>query len=67
MIILMLQELLPVMMACENDIIIIPEKYKKMSLAELETEKEEVLKDLLSGARPKKTIKENKNNICFRF
>ena len=55
------------MMACENDIIIIPEKYKKMSLAELETEKEEVLKDLLSGARPKKTIKENKNNICFRF
>lgn len=55
------------MMAYENDTLIIPEKYKKMSLAELEIEKKEVLKELLSVDRPKKIVKENKQGIRFEF
>ena len=55
------------MMAYGNDILIIPEKYKKMSVSELEIEKRKALKDLLSAERPKKFVKDIKKSICFRF
>lgn len=55
------------MVAYENDTLVIPEKYKKMSVSELEIEKKKVLKELLSSDRPKKVVRENKNNIIFKF
>ena len=55
------------MITCENDILIIPDEYKRMSLSELEREKKEILKDLLSSERPKKKVKENKKGISFKF
>lgn len=55
------------MMAYENDILIIPEKYKKMSVSELEIEKRKVLKDLQSVARPKKIVKDYEKSICFKY
>ena len=51
----------------ENDILIIPEKYKNMSISELEREKNKLLKKIIISERPKKIIKENKNNITFKF
>jgi hypothetical protein len=55
------------MVAYENDILVIPEKYKKMSASELEMEEKKVLEKLLSSKRPKKVAKKNKNNITFKF
>lgn len=55
------------MLAYENDILVIPEKYKNMSVSELEKEKEKLLKQINSEDRPKKTVKNNKNNIVFKF
>ena len=55
------------MMAYENDILIIPEQYKKMSVAELEMEKSKILKEINCSERVKKTMKTNKNNIVFMF
>jgi hypothetical protein len=55
------------MVAYENDILVIPEKYKKMSVSELEREEKKVLGELLSSERPKKTVRKNKNNITFMF
>ena len=55
------------MMAYENDILIIPEQYKKMSVAELEMEKSKILKEINCSERVKKTMKINKNNIVFMF
>lgn len=52
------------MTAYENDILIIPEKYKKMSVSEIEREKERMLKELLSTERPRK---EKNSSIVFRF
>jgi hypothetical protein len=55
------------MAAYENDILTIPEKYKRMSVPELEREEKKILENLLSEKRPKKVVKENKNNIIFKF
>lgn len=55
------------MAAYENDNLVIPEKYKKMSVSELEIEKKRMLKELLSSDRPKKVVRKNKNNIVFKF
>jgi len=51
----------------ENDTLIIPEKYKKMSVSELEKEKARMLQRITSSERPKKTAKKNRNNITFNF
>ena len=51
----------------ENDTLIIPEKYKRMSVSELEEEKKKILNELNISGRTKKIIKENKNNIIFSF
>ena len=51
----------------ENDTLIIPEKYKEMSVSELEEEKAKLLKEIYSSERTKKVTKNNKNNIVFRF
>ena len=53
--------------AYENDTLEIPERYKKMSVSELEKEKTKVLKEINVSDRPKKVIRKNKNNIVFRF
>ena len=55
------------MVAYENDTLIIPERYKKMSVSELEKEKIKVLEELAGSERPKKTMKRNKNNIILKF
>lgn len=55
------------MTAYENDTLVIPEKYKKMSVSELEKEKETMLREILKSERPKKSMKKNKNNIIFKF
>jgi hypothetical protein len=55
------------MAAYENDILVIPEKYKKMSVSELEREEKKVLGKLLSSDRPKKIVRKNKNDIRFKF
>ncbi len=51
----------------ENDTLIIPEKYKKMSVSELEKEKKKLLEEINAMERPKKTIKKNRKNIVFSF
>ena len=51
----------------ENDKLVIPKKYKKMSISEIEKEKDLLLKQILLSDRPKKVIKKNKNNIVLRF
>lgn len=51
----------------ENDTLIIPEKYKRMSVSELEEEKKKILNEINISGRTKKIIKENKNNIIFSF
>ena len=55
------------MVAYENDTLIIPERYKKMSVSELEKEKIKVLEELAGSEIPKKTMKRNKNNIILKF
>lgn len=52
------------MTAYENDILIIPEKYKKMSVSEIEREKERMLKEILATERPRK---EKNSSIVFKF
>lgn len=51
----------------ENDILIIPDKYKNMSIEKLNIEKDKMLKEIKTQDRKKKQIKENKNNIIFNF
>ena len=51
----------------ENDILIIPDKYKNMSIEKLNIEKDKMLKEIKTQDRNKKQIKENKNNIVFNF
>lgn len=51
----------------ENDTLVIPERYKKMSVSELEKEKSKILEELELSERPKKTVKKNRNNIVFKF
>lgn len=51
----------------ENDNLIIPEKYKKMSVSELEKEKKRLLEEINVSEKSKKTVKKNKNNIVFSF
>ena len=51
-------------MIYENDILIILEKYKNMSIEEIELDKNKILKELKNE---KKQIKENKNNIIFNL
>lgn len=55
------------MITYENDILIIPDEYKRMSLSELDRVKKEILKELLSSERPKRKVKENKKGISFKF
>ena len=55
------------MTAYENDTLVIPEKYKKMSVSELEKEKIRVLKEINVSKRSKKVLKKNKNKIVFKF
>ena len=55
------------MVTYENDTLVIPERYKKMSVSELEEEKIKVLKEISISEAPKKAIKKNKNNIVFKF
>lgn len=52
------------MTAYENDTLIIPEKYKKMSVSEIEREKVRMLKEILSAERPRK---EKNSSIVFKF
>lgn len=52
------------MTAYENDTLIIPEKYKKMSVSEIEREKVRMLKEILSAERPRK---EKNGSIVFKF
>lgn len=51
----------------ENDILIIPDKYKNMSIEELNIEKDKMLKEIKKQNCEKKQIKENKNNIIFNL
>lgn len=51
----------------ENDTLIIPERYKKMSVSELEKEKRKVLQEIHMKEKSKKNVKENKNGIVFKF
>ncbi len=51
----------------ENDVLVIPEKYKYMTVSELEKEKVKVLQKINASERPKKPVKSNKNNIVFNF
>lgn len=53
------------MMAYENDTLIIPEKYKKMSVSELEKEKARLLQEINGLERTRKVIRENKKRIAF--
>lgn len=55
------------MVAYENDILVIPEKYKEMSVSELEEEKMRMLREIKTTERSKKAAKMNKNNIVFNF
>ena len=55
------------MIAYENNTLIIPQKYKKMSVPEHEIEKKKVLKEILASDRQKKVVRKNKNNIVFKF
>lgn len=54
-------------MICENDILIIPEEYKNMSIEEIELEKNKMLKEIKIQNLKKKQNKENKNNIVFNL
>ena len=54
-------------MICENDILIIPEEYKNMSIEENELDKNKILKELKIQNLKKKQNKENKNNIVFNL
>ena len=54
-------------MTYENDVLVIPEKYKNMSISELENEKIKLLNKLMISERHKKVTKENKNNIIFNY
>lgn len=56
-------------MTYENDVLVIPEKYKNMSISELENEKIKLLNEIIILERPKKVIKvnNNNNNIVFKF
>ena len=51
----------------ENDKLVIPDKYKSMSVAELENEKNKMLSQIMSENRPKKPIKTNKRKIVFNY
>ena len=56
------------MMICENDKLNIPEKYKKMSVSELRSEKERIYMEIRQ--KPKKTSKEmeyRRGSIEFHF
>ncbi|MCC8139485.1 MAG: hypothetical protein LIO67_04140 [Lachnospiraceae bacterium] len=56
------------MMAYENDNLLIPEEYKKMSVSEIEREKERMLQEINSAGRSfKKAKRANKQNIVLRF
>lgn len=52
------------MTAYENDTLIIPEKYKRMSVSEIKREKERMLKKILLTERPRK---EKSSSIVFKF
>lgn len=55
------------MIAYENDVLTIPQKYKKMSVSELEREKARMLKEIKSSVSQKKQVRTNKKNINFNF
>lgn len=54
------------MVAYENDNLVIPETYKKMSVSELEKEKAKALKEIKTSKSPKGKMESN-NNIVFKF
>lgn len=49
----------------ENDDLVISQKYKAMSISELEEEKDRLLRVLRVSDRPKKKIGKNKNNLNY--
>ena len=51
----------------ENDTLIIPQKYKRMSISEIEEEKAKMLKKLIMADRPKKELKSNSRGIVFKL
>ena len=51
----------------ENDVLIIPEEYKRMSISEIEEEKARLLKKITMSKRPKKKPKSNSSGIVFKF
>lgn len=55
------------MVSYENDVLTIPAKYKNMSVPELESEKKKLLQEINSVEHQKKVIKQNQNNIVFKF
>lgn len=55
------------MITYENDNLIIPKKYKNMSAAQLEKEKEKTLKKLLGQKKPTFKVKSKQGSIKFNF
>lgn len=53
------------MVAYENDVLIIPEKYKKMSVSELKNEEQKLWKKIKSSKSPQR--KKGKTAINFYF
>ena len=52
------------MTAYEIDTLVIPEGYERMSVSEIEREKERMLKEILATERPRK---EKNSSIVFKF
>ena len=55
------------MIAYENDNLVIPKRYKNMSVSQLEKEKTKILKKLLEEKKPEKKAKTNNSRIIFNF
>lgn len=55
------------MTAYENDVFVIPDALKIMSVSELEREKQRMLAELKKQKVEKKPIKPNKSGITFNF
>ncbi|MBQ8640258.1 MAG: hypothetical protein IJ468_14005 [Lachnospiraceae bacterium] len=55
------------MAAYEDDTLVIPERYKKMPVSELEEEKGKIWNEIMHSDRPEKKVKQNKKNVIFNF
>ncbi len=55
------------MTAYENDVFVIPDALKEMSVSEIERKKQELLAELKKQKIEKKIRKPNKNGVTFNF